>query len=342
MKAARFHEYGGRDLMVYEDVPDPVLGSGEVLIRVRATGVNHVDIDLRNGSSRFPLKLPHILGLEVAGEVVDLAPDVVGLSVNSRVTPLYQINCRSCRFCVEGEHSLCRNTKLLGLHLPGGYAEYVKVPAWCVLPLPDRVSYGEAAAFQTTFGTAWHSLISRALLRAGETVLVSAAGSGVGSAAIQIAGLAGAIVIASAGDDRKLDRARELGASFGVNYRTQDLTQEVLAFTGSEGVDVVFEHVGGEVFSKSLKTLRPNGRLVVVGGHGGEIVPLDLITLFRNQWTVIGCQRQTEGELRAVFELIRQGILKTVIHAVVPLEEAAEAHRILEEREHFGKVILRP
>jgi len=323
-------------------VPEPVVGPGEALVRVRATAVNHVDIDMRDGSSRLPISLPHTLGFEVAGDVAELGSDVTGVTVGQRVAPQYQIHCRQCPLCLEGEHSLCQRTQMLGVQLPGGYAEYVKVPAWCLLPIPDDVSYTDAAAVQTTLGTAWHALIRRANLRAGETVLVSAAGSGVGTAGIQIARLAGARVIASAGSEAKLQRAAELGAMAGVNYHEQDLAEAVLELTHGAGVDVVLEHVGGKVFEASLKTLRPNGRLVVVGGHGGEVVPLDLIVLFRNQWSVIGSQRQTEAELRQIFDLMSSQELRPTIHTVLPLAEAAQAHGILERREQFGKVILTP
>jgi NADPH:quinone reductase-like Zn-dependent oxidoreductase len=342
MKAVRFHEYGDASVLRYEDAPEPVIGPGEALVRVRAAAVNHVDIDMRDGSSRLPISLPHTLGFEVAGDVAELGGEASGVTVGQRVAPQYQIHCRQCPRCLEGEHSLCQRTQMLGVQLPGGYAEYVKVPAWTLLPIPDDVSYTDAAAVQTTLGTAWHALIRRASLRAGETVLVSAAGSGVGTAGIQVARRAGARVIASAGSAEKLERAAQLGAAAGVNYREQDLTAEVLELTQGAGVDVVLEHVGGKVFEASLKTLRPNGRMVVVGGHGGEVVPLDLIVLFRNQWSVIGCQRQTEAELRQVFDLVSSRDLRPTIHTVLPLGEAAEAHRILEHREQFGKVILTP
>lgn len=342
MKAVRFHEYGDASVLRYEDVPEPVIGPGEALVHVRAAAVNHVDIDMRDGTSRLPISLPHTLGFEIAGDLAELGDGVSGWTVGQRVAPQYQIHCGQCPRCIEGEHSLCEHTQMLGVQLPGGYAQYVKVPARALLPLPDDVSYTDAAAVQTTFGTAWHALIRRADLRAGETVLVSAAGSGVGTAGIQIARLAGARVITSAGSAEKLEQAIQLGAAAGVNYREQDLTAVVLELTNGEGVDVVLEHVGGQIFEASLKTLRPNGRMVVVGGHGGEVVPLDLISLFRKQWSVIGCQRQTQAELQQIFDLVSSRELNPTIHTILPLSEVARAHRILERREQFGKVILTP
>jgi NADPH:quinone reductase-like Zn-dependent oxidoreductase len=342
MKAVRFHEYGDASVLRYEDVPEPVIGPGEALVCVHAAAVNHVDIDMRDGTSRLPISLPHTLGFEVAGDLAELGDGISGWTVGQRVAPQYQIHCGHCPRCIEGEHSLCEHTQMLGVQLPGGYAQYVKVPARALLPIPDDVSYTDAAAVQTTFGTAWHALIRRANLRAGETVLVSAAGSGVGTAAIQVARLAGARVITSAGNAEKLEQAIQLGAAAGVNYREQDLTAEVLELTDGEGVDVALEHVGGQVFEASLKTLRANGRMVVVGGHGGEVVPLDLISLFRKQWSIIGCQRQTQAELQHIFDLVSSRELHPTIHTILPLSEAARAHSILERREQFGKVILTP
>jgi NADPH:quinone reductase-like Zn-dependent oxidoreductase len=216
------------------------------------------------------------------------------------------------------------------------------VPAHAVVALPEAMSYDHAAATQTTFATAWHCLITRAALRAGETVLISAAGSGVGSSGIQVARRAGARIVASAGSDEKRDLARELGADVVVNYERENLTEAVLEATGGRGVDVVLEHVGGEVFERSLGAVATGGRVVVCGGHAGEVVPLDLITLFRNEWSVIGCARATEAELRRVIELVGRGELEPVISDRLELEEAARAHEILEQRRQFGKVILHP
>jgi NADPH:quinone reductase-like Zn-dependent oxidoreductase len=204
------------------------------------------------------------------------------------------------------------------------------------------VSYEWAASTQTTFATAWHCLITRAGLRAGESVLISAAGSGVGSSGIQVAKRAGARVITSAGSDEKLERAAALGADVLVNYQTEDLTERVRDATDGRGVDVVLEHVGGEVFTASLEAVATGGRVVVCGGHAGEVVPLDLIELFRREWSVIGCARATEEEIRHVIELVGQGQLEPVVSEVLPLEHAPDAHRLMEERRQFGKIVLRP
>lgn len=342
MKAVRFHEYGGCNVLRYEDARDPVPESGEVLIRVRACAVNHVDIDMRSGISRLPLALPHILGFEIAGDVEALGDDVTEVAVGDRVSPLFQIHCRQCEWCRRGEHMHCENITMLGVQAPGGYAEYVVAPAWALIKLPATLKYEDAASIQTTFSTVWHALVTRAQLREGEWVLVNAAGSGVGTAGIQVARMLGGRVIASAGSDSKLERALELGAEAAVNYRTDDLAARVRELTDGRGVGVVMESVGGDVLASSLSALGKDGRVVTVGAHAGELVPVDVILLFRNQWSLIGSVRATEQEIRHVVELVAQGRLRTVVHQTLPLEDAAEAHRILEDREQFGKVILAP
>jgi NADPH:quinone reductase-like Zn-dependent oxidoreductase len=342
MKAVRFHEYGGPEALRYEDAPDPQPGPRDVVVRVRAVGLNHVDVDMRNGTSRLPLQLPHTLGLELGGDVAAVGDAVEGFAEGDRVTPLYQVACRMCRACVSGRQQFCERLELLGVQRAGGYAEYVVVPEHAVVAIPEGMSYEDAASTQTTFATAWHCLVTRAQVRPGETVLVSAAGSGVGSSGIQIAKRAGARVITSAGSDAKLAKAVELGADVTVNYNEEDLTARVLEATDGRGVDVVLEHVGGDVFSRSLDAVAIGGRVVVCGGHAGEVVPLDLILLFRNEWSVIGGARATEEELRHVIDLVGRGELTPVVSEQLPLSEAADAHRLMEDRRQFGKILLRP
>jgi NADPH:quinone reductase-like Zn-dependent oxidoreductase len=342
MKAVRFHEYGPPEVLRYEDAPEPSPATGEVLIRVRACAVNHVDIDMRNGTSRLPLRLPHTLGFEIAGDVAAVGDGVDGVAVGDRVSPLFQIHCRACEWCERGDHHHCERITMLGVQAPGGYAEYVVAPAWTLISLPSSLSYEQAAAIQTTFSTVWHALTRRAVLQEGEWVLVNAAGSGVGAAGIQVARLLGGRVIASAGSDAKLERARALGAEAAVNYRSEDLAARVRELTGGRGVDVVMESVGGDVLAGSIDALAKDGRLVTVGAHAGEVVPVDFILLFRHQWSLIGSVRATEDEIRHVVELVAQGKLQPVIHEVLPLERAADAHRVLERREQFGKVVLTP
>jgi NADPH:quinone reductase-like Zn-dependent oxidoreductase len=342
MKAVRFHEYGDASVLRYEDVPDPEPGPGEVVIRVRAVGLNHVDVDMRNGTSRLPLTLPHTLGFECGGDVAAVGEGVGELAVGDRVTPLYQVACRHCEPCLAGRQQFCERLEMLGVQRAGAYAEYILARADAVVRMPLGMTYEQAASTQTTFATAWHCLITRANLRPGETVLVSAAGSGVGSSGIQVAKRAGARVITSAGSDDKLERARRLGADETVNYREEDLAARVREATGGRGVDVVLEHVGGDVFVSSLAAVADGGRVVVCGGHAGEVVPLDLIELFRHEWSVIGCARASEAELRHVVELVGRGELTPVVSEIVPLSDAVDAHRLMEQRRQFGKVLLAP
>jgi NADPH:quinone reductase-like Zn-dependent oxidoreductase len=342
LKAVRFHTFGGPDVLVYEEVKEPKVGRDDVLVSVKAASLNHLDIDVRSGVSRLPIQLPHTLGMELAGDLVDVGSATEGVAVGDRVAPLYASTCHACEACRAGNESLCSFPRLLGIHVNGGYADLVVVPARDVIPLPRELSYVDAAAIQTSFGTALHALRTRVNLQPGETVLISAAGSGVGSAAIQVALMLGARVIVSAGDDSKLDRATSLGAMAGVNYRAEDIATAVLAWTDGRGVDVVLEHVGGAVFGDSLRALAPGGRIAVVGGHAGEIVPLDLIALFRAEWSVVGARRASNAELREAVALVGQGTLRSVIAETVALEDAADAHRLAETHSVFGKIVLEP
>jgi len=342
VKAVRIHEHGAREVLRYEDVPDPVPGEDEVLVRVRSCALNHFDVDLRENLSRWDFPLPWTLGLEFAGDVASLGPGVEGLAAGDRVWVLHEIPCLQCEHCRAGEDNRCLAARMWSVQMEGGYAEYVAAPARAVFRLPESVGYDEAAAAQIVFTTAWHMLVTRGRVKAGETVLVSAAGSGVGHAAIQIAKLAGATVITTAGSDEKLEAARADGADHGINYRRERVTERALELNGGRGVDVVVEHVGGEQFGACLAALRKGGRLVTCGGHAGEVVDLDIIPLFRNEWEVIGSRTGTTAEIRLVMDLVAEGRLRPRIHAALPLAEAAEAHRILESREHFGKVVLNP
>jgi NADPH:quinone reductase-like Zn-dependent oxidoreductase len=297
---------------------------------------------MRNGTSRLPIALPHILGFEIAGDVAAVGEGVSEVKPGDRVSPLFQIHCRECEWCLCGEHQHCENVRMLGVQSPGGYAEYVAAPAWALIPLPESLSYEDAAAIQTTFSTVWHALATRARLEEGQWVLVNAAGSGVGTAGVQVAKLLGGRVIASAGSDFKLERARAYGAEAVVNYATEDFAARVRELTGGRGVDVVMESVGGDVLRGSLEALAKDGKVVTVGGHGGEVVPVDVILLFRNQWSLIGSVRATADEIKHVVGLVADGKLRPVVHEVLPLAQAADAHRVLEERRQYGKLILTP
>ena len=342
MKAVRFHEYGGPGVLKLEEFDTPKLGRDDVLIAVRACALNHVDLDIRDGSSRLPISLPHTLGLEYAGVVESIGSEVSGIKVGDRVTALHQVHCGECNWCQQGQEESCANTQLFGVQLPGGYASHVIAPSRAIIPLPDTLSFEDAAAAQVTFSSAWHALKARANLQVNETVLVNAAGSGIGIAALQVARLLGGRVIVSAGSDEKISRAIANGAVAGVNYNSHDLAQAVLELTDGQGVNVVMESVGGDVLVKSIQALSQNGRLVTVGAHAGETVPVDVISLFRRQTSLLGSVRATVTEIQHVLNLVGDGIFKTEIHQRFPLHEAADAHEVLAKRANFGKVILVP
>jgi NADPH:quinone reductase-like Zn-dependent oxidoreductase len=341
MNVSWFHQHGAPEVLVAETTAVPVPGPDEALVRVRATGVNHVDIDVRAGTSRVPIRFPHILGREFAGEIAALGGPAGSLREGDRVWVSCRLPCGRCEFCITGRDNLCERGGYFGMDLPGGYAQYVAVPIRTLNPLAANVSFEQAAASQIAFGTAWHVLITRGKLRAGQSVLIQAAGSGIGSAAVQVARLAGATIIATAGSTDKLERARALGADHLINYRdTPKFAEQVLALTGGRGVDVVMEHVGGEVFTESLKCACVDGTIVTVGGHGGEIVPFDIIPFFRRQLKLVGSKNASIAELRSIMALVAQGRLSPVIDSVFPLEKAAAAHARIESREFFGKVVL--
>ena len=342
MRAVRFHRYGRADELRVEEIPDPLPGPGEVLVRVRACAVNHWDVDMRSGTSRLALELPHTPGIEVAGDVVRLGDGVEEVAPGERVVPIFQWHCGRCEWCAAGHHHHCSQVRMLGVTEPGGYAEYVVVPGWTLRRLGDGVAYEAAAALQGTYAPVWHALAVRVGLQPGMTVLVNAVGGGAGSAGLQVALVLGARVIASAGSDDKLRRALVEGAEATVNNRTEDLTARVRELTGGRGVDVVLECVGGELFGASLAALARDGRLVTIGAHAGEEVPLDIVPLFRNQWSIIGSVRCTVPDIERVLQLLTDGRIRPIIHRTYPLEEAARAHDDLEERRHYGKLILVP
>ena len=342
MKVSWFHRFGGPEVLVCEEASEPTPAAGEAVVRVRAVGVNHVDLDVRAGSSRIPLSFPHILGREFAGEIAALGDMTGTLKEGDRVWVSCRVPCATCEFCLSGRDNLCERGGYFGMDLPGGYAELVKVPLSSLNPLPSQIGFQAAAASQIAFGTAWHVLINRAGLRAGNTVLIQAAGSGIGSAAIQVARLAGATIFATASSARKLERARALGAHHLIDYSEESFAERVLELTGGQGVDVVVEHIGGEVFTRSLACLKTDGVMVTVGAHGGEVVPLDIIPFFRRQLRLVGSKNATLPELRTVMGLVAEGRLKPVIHGSFALADAADAHRVVHSREIFGKVLLLP
>src|SRR3954467_4423400 len=339
MNAVRFHQHGGPEVLCYEDAPDPELAPGEVLVRVRACALNHLDVWARGGLPRVRIPMPHITGSDVAGDVVSsTAADV---AVGRRVMLQPGISCGRCTACLSGVDNECPQYEVLGyVNHPGGYAEYVKVPVQNVIAIPDEIDYVQAAAFPLTFVTAWHMLMTRARLERGEDVLVLAAGSGVGQAAIQIACLHGARVFATAGSEDKLARARALGASEVIHHHRQDIAEEIKRLTNKRGVDVVIEHVGEATWAKSVRALARGGRLVTCGATTGASGALNLSALFSKQLSIRGSFMGTKGELLRVASFFFAGQLKPVVDRTFPLADAAAAQQRLEESGQFGKVVL--
>jgi NADPH:quinone reductase-like Zn-dependent oxidoreductase len=340
MKAVRFHEHGTSEVLRYEDAPDPVISSTEVLVRVKACALNHLDIHLRRGVRK--MSLPHIVGADVAGEIAAVGAEVRGWKTGQKVLLQPGVSCGVCAACLSGDDNLCRQYAVLGSVGDGGYAELVKVPEANVLPYPEGLTWEQAAAVPLVFLTAWHMLINRARMRLGDTVLVIGAGSGVGSAAIQIVKLFHGRVITVAGSDAKLAKARELGADETINHATQDITAEVKRLTGKRGVDVVFEHVGQATWNHSYMSLATGGRLVTCGVTSGYEANLDLRYLFSKNLSLIGSFMGRKDELIELLAFVKQGQLKPVVDRVFPLAEARAAQEYIEAREQFGKVVLVP
>lgn len=342
MKAVVFHEFGGLDVLVVKEVDDPRPGPGDVVIDITASAINHLDVDVREGVSRFPVELPFILGVEVVGKVSELGEGVDNWQVGDRVMAYLMDTCGKCHYCATGRESLCLTPGFISFSTSGGYAEKLACSARHLIRVPDEVSDVDAAAVQVAFGTAWHMLFTRARLQPAETVMINSVGSGIGSAAVQLAKLAGAFVIGNASSDDKLEFATGLGMDVGINYKRQDVVEEVMRATDGAGVDVVFEHVGGENFQFALDSLAKDGRLVTCGAHAGEVVPFDVIPFFRAQKSVIGSFVFTREEVAKCLDLAARGRIKPLVDATFPLDQARDAMALMERREHFGKIVLLP
>jgi NADPH:quinone reductase-like Zn-dependent oxidoreductase len=340
MKAVQIHQFGGSEVLTYEDIPEPKLRKDQVLIRVRACAMNHLDLFVRNGLPG--VNLPHILGSDVAGEIVEVGEYVTGLKPGQRViiAPLHF--CNHCPKCVAGLQNQCREFTVLGNGVNGGNCELMAVPAVSVIPIPDTLDFNQAASVPLVFLTAWHMLTGRAAIRAGQTVLVLGANSGVGIAAIQIAKMFHARVITTAGDERKMAAAFELGADYVIDHYRQKISQEVRKITNFEGVDIVIEHVGAATWNESVRSLKSAGTLVTCGSTTGPKAEIDLRFLFSRQLSLLGSYMGTMSELNEVLGHIFAGRLKPVIDHVFPLKDIRLAHEYLEKSQMFGKIVLNP
>ncbi len=340
MKAVRFHEFGGPEVLRYEDVPDPKLREDQVLVRVKACALNHLDLWVRKGLPG--VQLPHINGSDVSGDIEQVGSYITDLKKGQRVLLAPMSYCGHCPECVAGRQNMCRQFTALGNLVDGGNCELIAVSRANVIPVPDHLGYTEAASVPLVFLTAWQMLVGRAHIRAGQTILVLGGSSGVGSAAIQVAKMLGATVIATAGNEDKLTRCRELGADHLVHHYLQNIADEVRRITAKVGVDIVFEHVGQATWEQSVRSLRPGGTLVTCGATSGADAKFDLRVLFARQLSFLGSYMGTMGELHEVLQHVFSGKLKAVVDESFPLSEARQAHERLERGEQFGKVVLHP
>ena len=340
MKAARLHQFGGPEVLRYEDIPDPAPRKDQVVVRVKAWALNHLDRWVRKGLPG--VNLPHILGSDIAGEVVETGEYVTGFKPGQRVLLAPMSFCNACAACANGRQNECRQFAVLGNTVEGGNCELIAVPIVNVIPLPDHLGFNEAASVPLVFLTAWRMLIGRAHLRPGQTVLVLGASSGVGIAAIQIARMLHCRVITTAGDERKMQKGIELGADHAIHHYQQKISAEVRKFTAGEGVDVVFEHVGAATWDESVKSLKRGGALVTCGSTSGPEAKFDIRVLFARQLSFLGSYMGTLGELHEVLGHVFSGRLKPVVDRAFPMSEIRAAHEYMEKSEMFGKIVLNP
>ena len=342
MKAVIFRQHGGPEVLEYADVPEPRIRANEVLVQVKACALNHLDIWARGGLRGIEIPLPHILGNDVAGVVKEAGELVTWVNAGDEVMVQPGVSCGHCEACLSGHDNFCPEYDIIGYRRDGGYAEFIAVPGVNIIPKPAKLSWEEAAALPLVTVTAWHMLVTRANVQPGETVLVHAAGSGVGSIAIQVAKLRGARVITTASTDEKLAHARELGADETVNYTGSDWPKEVRRLTGRKGVDVVVEHTGAATWPGSIATLKHNGRLVTCGATSGYDAQTDLRQVFYRHLNILGSFMGSKAELLEAMKFVEQGRIRAVVDRVLPLSEARQAHELIENRAQFGKIVLRP
>jgi NADPH:quinone reductase-like Zn-dependent oxidoreductase len=342
MKAVLFRKHGGPEVLEYAEVAEPVIRADEVLVEVRACALNHLDLFVRGGMPGIEIPLPHILGSDISGVVKVVGDLVTWVEPGAEVLVQPGVSCGHCPACLRGQDNLCKEYDIIGYRRDGGYAQLVPVPAKNIILKPSQLSFPEAAALPLVTLTAWHMLVTRANIQPGETLLVHAAGSGVGSVAIQIAKLFGTRVIATAGSDDKLEKARELGADQTINYTRADWPKEVRRLTNRQGVDVVFEHTGETTWQGSISSLKNNGRLVTCGATSGYDARTDIRQVFYRHLTILGSFMGSKSELLEAMKFVETGKIRAVVDRVLPLAEAARAHELMEDRAQFGKLVLEP
>jgi NADPH:quinone reductase-like Zn-dependent oxidoreductase len=340
MKAVRIHQFGGPEVLTYEDIPAPQLRKDQALVKVKACSLNHLDVWVRKGLPG--VKLPHILGSDIAGEVVEVGEYVSGIKPGQRVLVAPMHFCGHCVKCLAGVQNQCREFTVLGNGVDGGNCELFAASGASIILIPDLLDFNQAASVPLVFVTAWHMLVGLAGVRPGQTVLVLGASSGVGIAAIQIAKMFHCRVITTAGDETKLEKGRTLGADYGINHYKQKISEEVRKITNKEGVDIVVEHVGAATWDESMKCLKTGGTVVTCGATTGPSVGVDLRHLFARQLRILGSYMGTMGDLHEVLGHVFAGRLKPVVDRTFPLSEIRAAHEYLEKSQMFGKVVVNP
>jgi len=340
MKAVVFHEHGGPEKLQYEDRPEPQIKPDEVLVRVKACALNHLDIWIRQGIPAYQIPLPHISGSDVAGQIERHGSKVKDVKVGQKVFVWPGLNCGTCDECKAGRDNFCPTFGVFGARTDGGYAEFAAVPARNVIPIPGSLSFEQAAAFPLVSATAWHMVVALAGLQASDTALIMGAGSGIGSMAIQIARHLGAKVLTTVGSKDKVKKALVIGADEVINHATEDVAKRVMELTGGRGVDVVIEHIGPQVWDQCLQSLAKGGRLVTCGATTGGEAKIDLRALFSRNLTIKGSYMGTKAGLLEVAKLVGAGKIKPVIDQVFPLKEARAAQEHMLSRKFFGKIVL--
>ena len=342
MKAVVFSQHGGPEVLQFAEAPEPKIRADEVLIEVKACALNHLDVWVRAGLPGIKIPLPHILGNDIAGVVREVGDLVTWVAPGDEALVQPGVSCGHCAECLGGRDNFCRDYDILGYRRDGGYAELVAVPGLNVIPKPKTLGWEEAAALPLVTLTAWHMLVTRAQVQPGEDVLIHAAGSGVGSIGIQVAKLRGARVIATAGAEDKLAKAKALGADEVINYRNEDWPQQVRRLTDRRGVDVVFEHTGAATWAGSIAAVKNNGRVVTCGATSGYDAQTDLRQVFYRHLTILGSFMGTKAELLEAMKFVERGSIRAVVDQSLPLAEARRAHELMEDRAQFGKLVLVP
>lgn len=336
------HDYGGVEQLFYEDVAEPtIMESNEVVVRLKAASINHIDIWNRLGATGMPLRLPHILGADGAGTVAEVGNKVANVKVGDPVCLYPPTGCGVCEFCLTDRDYMCIRLHVLGERLEGTYAEYVKITAANCFPIPAGYSFEEAAALPLVFITLWRMVMTNAELKPGESILIIGIGGGVASATLQIAKKIGARVIVTSGSDEKLARARSLGADHRINHSNEDFVAVVRELTENRGVDVVVDCIGGEVWRQSLASLSRGGRLVTCGATAGGQPKDDIAAIFSKQLKIYGSTLGSREEFRQLLSFLAVSRIKPIIDSVFALRDAALAQQRVEMAQQFGKVVLR-